>query len=1103
MSGGVGGIGGDSVPSVFPSETVEVPEVSGSELGLGSTIDSSPEFLELGDGSRAGIALPEGRFSLFEWAQIISEVIQKLRESLNESEFLDAELAKNFHSTSVSDVNDLLEEYAAIEAMVDSWNSSIGPTGTSAKNSHEILSTETQTFNTAISTTVTDDITEIQTVNNIIEIVNDPVQLQNLIDSFGGDETATLNYINSIIQNYNDYLLSRADLQAELQTLNDAIEDYNDAVDTLNSALVPINGQRSGLGLPQLQGLPSTPTISNDIQDYVSYEGTLTPIPLLTTLDPPPSISPISVPNPTTDLTLATAPVILGKLPRASYSEAFDLLWVPFATSTVFFLSSLDQAIELSNALVEEEKAFQLDFGKNIILPSAAIESARKEFIEDISGPGTGVGLAGFAMGLHSKNLEIALSSALIGAVSQNYSTPISAREFARLKFTALELLSKSARLTPLPAARFLVSSLGTLSADSPVIAVALAEALINQVSSAVGTGVVRSQVNAVFNRQLRSLGFQSIGGLAGFTEAVSATQSLSILSVALAQLGRRIGMPGLVAQFFAQGAGIPTTDLLIALNAGSRILDVLDNPISVLFLKQTLTDSLVFERGFTSSTAGLQVNSAVNNIALKGNFQTFSHLKAEALNEFQRSGFSLFQANLLANETVALIRGDLGVQFLNVAFGLNFDPSVIASSIANNILGIDVGIAGAMLSNAVVRSLLHGGFGSRVRLKNELLEQFQGFGLSRGDASGIADQTLSLIESLGLLVPLNRFPGVASLLLGEPVMRAVAFGSGLVREELLEDLEDQGLTNTQAELIADQLQALASGTFKKPEDIFARSIEEAIGRTTKDDIFQTQREFRDRLLGELRAVGFNRNSASFLSNSVASFGATGNNISILGVSAAKIAALNKAAVSSLSEEFGITNTEAQNIFEEARSRAVLNAPFSSGDQFKTVLREEIQKEVINRLERTDGYVAFDRAVADLADPNAILSLPQLTEQLSIQLLGVLRPDLGARKAEIAKDQILDSLLGATTIDKIENPEQRNPLSVLNQINTQVEKLLDVEEEENQKKMLRKLMQLLQSLLTPNAEVGFLLQSLMDNPSTFIGSLLVQKPKGEFLDIPI
>ena len=99
MSGGVGGVGGnDSVPSIFPEETIEAPAVVGGGPEVGVTIDPEPDFLELAAPITSGIALPEGQFSLLEWTQIISEVIQELREALNEAAILDAELNQDFYA---------------------------------------------------------------------------------------------------------------------------------------------------------------------------------------------------------------------------------------------------------------------------------------------------------------------------------------------------------------------------------------------------------------------------------------------------------------------------------------------------------------------------------------------------------------------------------------------------------------------------------------------------------------------------------------------------------------------------------------------------------------------------------------------------------------------------------------------------------------------------------------------------------------------------------------------------------------------------------------------------------------------------------------------
>jgi hypothetical protein len=295
----------------------------------------------------------------------------------------------------------------------------------------------------------------------------------------------------------------------------------------------------------------------------------------------------------------------------------------------------------------------------------------------------------------------------------------------------------------------------------------------------------------------------------------------------------------------------------------------------------------------------------------------------------------------------------------------------------------------------------------------------------------------------------------------------------------------------------------MAARTFVTPGNLFELAFEQAILRSVSGQFFQTQREFRDQLRQELRNVGFSLNDAAYLANSAAAFGLNGNLVSVYGVSAARLEAIDAAAINRISGDFGISAALASDIYNRARTRAILSAPFSSEDQFRVVLQEEIQRETINSLGRYDGHSILDRAIADLASPSSVLSLAALTEQLGAHVLAVLRPDLGMRVAEELKNQILTALLGGNTIEKIENEETRNPLSTLHLVDTQISHLLRIEEDEEMRKMLRRLIQLLQALLKPNADIGYLLQSLTDHPSTFIGSLLVDKPKGEFLDIPI
>ena len=87
--------------------------------------------------------------------------------------------------------------------------------------------------------------------------------------------------------------------------------------------------------------------------------------------------------------------------------------------------------------------------------------------------------------------------------------------------------------------------------------------------------------------------------------------------------------------------------------------------------------------------------------------------------------------------------------------------------------------------------------------------------------------------------------------------------------------------------------------------------------------------------------------------------------------------------------------------------------------------------------------------------------------------------------------------------DEIENEETRNPLSLLNQIDDLIKEILKEKEEEEIINMIKKLNELLASISKPNASIGWMFQSLMDNPTTFINNLAMASQMKRSVDIPI
>ncbi|MGA8165026.1 MAG: hypothetical protein WB791_08400 [Waddliaceae bacterium] len=826
---------------------------------------------------------------------------------------------------------------------------------------------------------------------------------------------------------------------------------------------------------------------------------------------------------------------------------ALETIWLPFQESLLNFLAVFVTFIDLGRLFIDEEIESSPQ-GYNIIFPAFFLDEVAPVFLQDLSGSGSGVGLTGFVIGLHSNNLEASLSTASLYAVAADSRLPVSMRTYSQLQFTAFELLFRSSLFSAVPAARFLATSLGTQTTTMPMVAVAIALAVGNEITSLINSNVIRALVNgtisrlsfgiriarrqalegvvraerllnlaiatgnpgfirfalsqvvhahlrlASVNRLFNTFGLTTIGGFSAMTLATAATLNLAILSIALAQFGRAIGLPAIVPQMFANFPQISTLDALVFLTAGSRIMDVLDNPISMLFIKQTLLNILIFRGEFPDAAAG--INRAINAVISRGGINSFSHLQAELVAEFQRSGFNFFIAHLLANETVALIRGSLGVQFLNVAFGLNFDPSVISSSIVNNIYGFDVGVAGTMLSNAIVRALLMGGFGTRVRLVSDLRELFQTLGLNEADATVLANQTVDFLETVGVLIPFNRYSSAAELILGTIMERAVIFGTEFDREAFIEELQNRGLSEEQAILVADFLEQLIERSFVPPGNLFELAIEEAINRAVRVEGTETQREFRDHAVGELRAVGFSRSDANFLGTSAAGFAIDGTVPPYLGVDAARADAINGSLTDRGARTFGISSTDSAQMVGSAQARARERAPFTSEDDYSTALREAFTAEAA-RAGHANGHIVFDQSIAGLADPTARLSLDQLTKDVDKRVAGIFGPN-----ATEQRDAIFQGVFGGTTIDAIENEEERNPLSIFHQSQKQLDDIEDRETQELSERASRRTKDQILADSVPNAVSGWVNQTIMDSIQPFLGHLDMN-PRTPEIDIPV
>lgn len=1169
---GGGGTGGIIPPSVPDIET-QTPD-AGTDVQV--FIDQIEEMLEGDDNLRllakGQISLPPGRISIAELTALINKVIQALKEEIYEQQQLDAQISERMHRNIAQTASSLEGLHGELTETVLGWRSATGGTGETVVAAHANLEQATAAYNAAMANVWGEDRAAIQEYNQAVQQYNnldaDDVNdiynslsqsernallsglTQQQINDYGGTKQAVVaQHFNQKFQAYNDYVATRnPEVQAAIQNLQTATAEYNDMVDAYNANLDGINAERASYGLSTLPYMEKTP-MPNPNLAYDQLPTTQVPVnaPLL----PTPNRSTLNVPN-SSQTGMVASPNYPGDPPDIETYEMMILHYIPLAMTTFNYLGSFNRALDLANEFIFANQ-FAIMTGQPLTLPFGFLERVDPVFLASVNAVG-GIGLAAHALGLHSRTLEIALSRALFQTIAQNLSMPISARLFARLQFTALELLSRSALLSANPTLRFLASRFGFLSARSPAVQATIALAFAGQVGSLVSSGIVRATINGQINRlgfharhsvrsaarnvqhqeqrlsrAIRSgnpfriasavnrvqrahvrlanavrlsntFGALSIGGYAAFSNQVAAALNVSLLGVSTALFARTLGIPNLVPQVFAQITHLAPTDILIAMTAGATIRDVLDNPLSVLYMKQTLANTLVFQMGYSTGYAAAIVNHAINNVVLASvGLQSFGRLRNELYTQFRAEGLSPWHANRLANETTAMIRGDLGVQFLNVRFGLNVNRAIIATSIVSSLYGFDTGIAGAMLSNAVIRSLQYGGFGSRVQLRNDLRAQFQGMGLPWHQANALANNYVNFVETVGAVVPFSGYPGLSAALVNNALLRSLAFGGSFVRNEITADLLMRGLSPTQAAFVADQLVSVAEGNFVRPSDqlLFELTLNGVVERALLNPSYETQREFRDSVFNELRGAGFRYNDALFLANSIANYGVNGDALSLFGLSPAGIDVLNASLVDEL-RATGISGSRARNIVNQAYENTISRAPYFSPDDFQNALKEEVFKQTLYQTGRFDGHAVFDRAVANATDPSTILGLASLIEQINGSALGILRPDLGAELAQEIHHQLLSALLGGSSVDEISNEETRNPLSLLNQLNDQVERLNNEEDIANLMKLLKKLQELLAALTSPNAEHSLLGSNIMDAAGTFFGAANVSEGGQDF-----
>ncbi len=956
-------------------------------------------------GIKSGVTLPAGEISLLEFTTLVNKYIQAFKDAVRDKELNDYDISRKMHESIVEGSLDIVARKQQITEQVEDWNDRIDNANATISNGFNNLRTAFTEFNETMEGVWEDDVDALNDLNELYDYYNNLTPQQAANEYYNGNPAEALaaaqadNFqlviddLNLQLAPYNTYTASRPDVQGPMDTLFNEVEIFNGLIQQANSTLEDINTEREQLDIATPLSLleeteaPVSEPLYLSLAQEPSFSSPLFPINSRDLLEVPNAAQ-----NGTIDPILPDAPA--PEIPAINVNDVLEEIWLPSAQSTLSSISAFLNIIELANEFIYTTSSASNAISLNLTTPNGLFQNVSPVFFSG-SGAAGGVGLASAAMGLQTRNLEIILSTSIYRATAQNFSMPISGRLFARLQFTTMELLAKSSLLSANPAMRMLASRLGMLGASSPAIAAAIGLGTTGQVLDLINSG----QPNAVVNALTTSLGFfartvqtealqgyeeaesgllnaintgnpaaiegalqtlvtaslqlgettrlmsafgeSSLGEMSATVNSTAAAINLSLLGVTMSQLSQAIDLPSLVPDLFAQISQLPPEDLLAAFNTGTRILDVLDNPISMVAIKQNLAETLIKEYGLNPEKAAIQANNALNGIILEANgINTFSQMQDLLRMQFEMAGFNPLIANTLANQTNAMLRGDIGALYLNAAYKINADSSSIASALAKH------------LNDASLATSLQG--------------------------------------------------AIDSSLLGT---------------------------------------------------------------------YETQREFRDAVMNGLKANGFNDQDAVFLANSAALYGLNGSLISPNG---------SEAILNAVSSNFSSA------VVDLALTRAREKGPFTSDDDFRIMLREEIHQATLEITGNTDGNVLFDQAVAAM-NPTPQKSMNELVEQLRSHVYGLLSPHLGSRLSQEITESVLKTVLGGTSVDEIE--ENKNPVSVLNQTRDQIHELINEEDLAYMRDMIRRLTQLITSLTTPNAQVGYTVRTLGDNPGTFVNAV--------------
>lgn len=1049
------------------------------------------------------------KVTILDFAGIIDTNVRELKKSLVLAQFLDDGLIIQFFRDLANNMATLTELLNQVLLQSIAWNDPVTGQSQNITTAYANLVAQFNNYNSQVDAVNTQDQAAITALNNAFDHYKNltPADLDT-----PAKQDAEKTLLNNAISTFNGYALTRPNLQTYIDTLNSEITAYNNGIDQVNAVITQINAGRANRAKPlppyalldkvtpamispdpTFKVLNLVPNISDDLtpgnvdqwlyffSEPVSTQGTNALINALENAGTPLEQAQIDaaitaaqgagpyeneslffkavraqlvssmgsrggeifdqgifnvpvVENPTTNAQAgkvtvnATYPTPPGTVPHITLSDFLGASYIPSAVNFLEIVQQLITQLELDSAEDDIKRFYFRNRPGQIAFPVAFVEKVNKIFSSDTSAAGNGTGLGGSSLGVHTKGLEAVLSDGKFKAIARDLNMPISGRAFARLELGILDILSKSALLGAMPASSLLAETIGSAGAISPVVELAVSLGFSSRLQNVIEGNVTQALANGTINQL-------------AFGARFSVDEARNGVAQSEQQLKDAInsGDPVKIGDAFE---GLVDAELQLAA-AG--------------YLAGTIGTLSVGELARFTTAAAATMNVSLLAVALG--------VIGKALD------IPGFVPQVFANYSGMPTGAVLAAMNSGSGIGQVFDSPIqvlyLKNSIVNGLAkqGFSSDATAEMVNNAINEIALQGGINTLSHLESALEEAFNAQGLGRlgVDTTALAATAANLVRGdIGSVLEYTIYnPG------GTPSEIAAGVLSGI---------------NTSGNLSSTVL-----GQFSDPN--LGSLLTDAVSRAVAKGGYETQRDYRDQILEELGTSGLSPEAQMFLANSAANYGVYDIGLNPFGVTGEELANLETAATDAIAKAFAANVEQIAEIVKEAIAHAFAHGPFSSADEFRVVVKEEIVRSALS-INLNGSNTAFDNAMG-LAGSSVLLGVAGLLDAVGSSVDGLTQGIHGTGVAA----------LKSTVIERIF--DEKNPTSLVNRLREAVDRLTADQDAEQLASTIKGLEELLKILTTPNATLGYVFSTLTDHPSNFIGSLRDAGSVKRNLDIPV